>query len=107
MTELQKNVVKKFIDDKILLFYSRYADDTLMVIILEHLDLRFTVDTLGVVVPYFLEKNIHRKIHLRGLGIYCKPTNTGQYTHYTSFSPGNYKTAWISNIVHRAIGLCS
>ena len=32
MTEMEKTIIKKFIDDKILLFNERYADDTLVVI---------------------------------------------------------------------------
>ena len=32
MTELEWKVMKQFIDDKILIFYDRYADDTLVVI---------------------------------------------------------------------------
>ena len=32
MTEMEKTIIKKFIDDKILLFYECYVDDTLVVI---------------------------------------------------------------------------
>ena len=32
MTEMEKTIIKKFIDDKILLFNGRYADNTLVVI---------------------------------------------------------------------------
>ena len=46
------------------------------------------------------------EIHSDDLGNYCKPTNTGQYTHYSSVSPWRYKTAWITNIIHRAIVIC-
>ena len=52
MTELEKNVVEKFIDNKILIFYGRYANETL-VIKPEHLDLRFTVNTFDGLVPHF------------------------------------------------------
>ena len=31
MTELESKVIKRFIDNKTLIFYSRYADDTLVV----------------------------------------------------------------------------
>ena len=58
--------MKKFIDEKILLFYGRYIDDTLVIIKREHLklvhdtlnnfdkNLNFTVDTLDNVFPHFL-----------------------------------------------------
>ena len=32
MTEMEKIIIEKFIDDKILLFYGRYVDTTLLVI---------------------------------------------------------------------------
>ena len=111
MTELGRTIIKKFIDDKILLFYGRYVDDKLVVIKKEHLqlvhnalnsfdkNLKFTVDLFDNVVPHFLDVEIHSD----GLSIYCKDTNTGQYTHFESYSPWRYKTSWISNLVHRVI----
>ena len=71
VTEIEKTIIKKFIDDKILLFYGRYVDDTLVVIRREHLrlvqdvlnnfdkNLNFTVDTFDNVVPHFLDIEIH------------------------------------------------
>ena len=32
MTEVEKTIIKKFLDDRMLLFYGRYVDDTLVVI---------------------------------------------------------------------------
>ena len=66
MTNIEKTIIKKFIDDKILLFYGRYVDDTLVLIKWEHLklvhdalnnfdkDLNFTLDTFVNVAPHFL-----------------------------------------------------
>ena len=63
---MDKTIIKKFIDEKILLFYGRYIDDTLVIIKREHLklvhdtlnnfdkNLNFTVDTLDNVFPHFL-----------------------------------------------------
>ena len=113
MTEIEKTIIKKFIDDKILLFYGRYVDDTLVVIRREHLrlvqdvlnnfdkNLNFTVDTFDNVVPHFLDIEIHPD----GWSIYCKDTNTGQYTHYNSYSPWRYKTSYISSLGHRAVNI--
>ena len=96
------------------MFYGSYVDNTLVVIKAEDLNhvynalnnfdrnLKFTLDTLNDVVPHFL--NI--EIQPNGLRIYCKPTNTGQCTHYTSVSPWRYKTAWITNIIHCATVIC-
>ena len=108
MTALEQKFTKQFIDDKTLTFYGRYVDDTLVVIKREDLNrvhnalnnfdlnLKFSLNTFNNFVSHFL--NI--EVHPDGLVIYCKPTNTGQYTHYTSFSPWCYKTAWITNIIH-------
>ena len=57
MTELEWKVIKQFIDDKTLIFYGRYVDDTLVVIKPEDLncvhnalnnfdrELKFSLDT--------------------------------------------------------------
>lgn len=112
MTELERKVIKQFINDKTLTFYGRYVDDTLVAIKPEDLNCahnalnnfyrKLTLDTFNNVVPHFLDTEIHSY----GLEIYCKLTNTGQYTHYTSFSPWHYKTAWITNIIHHAAVIC-
>ena len=78
ITEMDKTIIKNFIDDKILLFYGRYIDDTLVIIKRELLNLvhdalnnfgknlNFTVDTLDNVFPHFLGIEIHPD----GLSIY-------------------------------------
>ena len=85
MTEMEKTIMKKFIDHKILLFYERYVDETLIAIKQEHLKLvhyalnnfdnylNFIVDTFDNVVPHFLDIEIHPD----DLSMYCKDTNTG------------------------------
>ena len=114
MTEMEKTIIKKFIDDKTLLFYGCYVDNTLVVIKGDHLklvqdtlnnfdkNLNFTVDTFSNVVPHFLDIEIHPD----GLTIYWKDTNTGQYTHYNSFPLWHYKTSWVSSLVHWAVNIC-
>ena len=109
----EQKVVKQFIDYKTLMFYGRYVDDTLFVIKPEDLDrvhnalnnffrnLKFTFETFSDLVPHFLDIELHPDV----LGMYCKPTNLSQYTHYTSFFPWCYKNAWITNIIHRATGI--
>ena len=95
MTEMENTIIKKFIVDKVLLFYGRYVDKTLVVIRWEHLrlvqdalnnfgkNMNFTVDTFNNVVSHFRDTEIHPD----GLNVYCKDTNTGQYTHYNSYTP--------------------
>ena len=114
MTDMEKTIIKKFIDDKILLFYGRCVDDTLVAIKRELLklvhnalnnfdkNLNFTVDVFDHVVPQFLDI----EIHLDGLSIYYKDINTGQYTNYNNYSLWHYKTSWIPSLVHRTINIC-
>ena len=99
ITEMDKTIIKNFIDDKILLFYGRYIYETLVIIKRELLNLvhdalnnfgknlNFTVVTLDNVFPHFLGIEIHPD----GLSIYCQNTDTGQYTHCKSYSPWRYK----------------
>ena len=111
VNEMEKTIIKKFIDDKILLFYGCCVDDTLVITKREYLklvpddtnsfdrNLNFTFDTFDNVVPLFL--NI--EIHPDGLIFYCKDTNTGQCTHYNSF----FSMA-LQNMValHRTVNIC-
>ena len=81
-----KSHVGKLIEDDIITFYIRYADDTLHVIkradisyILNKFNslndnLKFTIDTFENCVPHFLDIEICSY----GLGIYYKHTQTGR-----------------------------
>ena len=71
MVKMEKTIIKKFIDDNILLFYRHYVHSTLVVIRREHLKLvqdaldnfdenvNLTIDTFDNVVPYFHDIEIH------------------------------------------------
>ena len=92
MTEMEKTIIKKFIDDKILFFMSVLSTATLAAIKREHLklvhgalnnfdkNLNFTVDTFVNIIPHFLDIEVHSV----DLSIYCKNANTGKYTNYNS-----------------------
>ena len=94
MTELEKEVVDRLVQQRKLKFYSRYVDDTLMMLkpddvdsVLEefnryHPSVQFTVDRFQNEVPHFLDLEIHRT----GIAIYQKNTHTAQYTHFDSFT---------------------
>ena len=93
VTKMEKTIIKKFIDDKILLFYGYYFDYTLVVIKREHLklghdalnyfkkNLNFTVDTFGNVAAHFLDIEILTD----DMNVYCKDANTGQFTNYNGY----------------------
>ena len=92
MTELEQKVIKQLIDDKTLIFYGCYVDDTVVVKpedlnrvhnALNNFDCKSFLSIHLTTFSLFLDI----EIHLDGLEIYCKPTNTGQFTHYTSCFP--------------------
>ena len=84
MTDLEKNVIKRFVDNGTIKFYRCYVDDTLLVIkpkdigrihqALNKFDknLRFTIDIFDHVVPHFLDLELHDD----GIALYTKLTNT-------------------------------
>ena len=68
-----------------------------------HKNLRFTVDSFENEVSHYLDI----KMSAQGLTIYHKNTHTGQYVHYDSFTPWNYKITWIRSFVTRAKLICN
>ena len=115
MTECEKVIVDKLIEDGIIKFYIRYVDDTLLVIkrtdiscVLNKFNsfddnLKFTIDTFENCVPHFLDIEICPN----GLGIYHKHTQTGQYVSFDSFTLWKWKISWIRSLVTRAKRICS
>ena len=119
MTECEKVIVDKLIEDKTTKFYVRYVDNTLLVIkrtdILYVLNkfnnfndnLEFTTDTFENYVPHFFDIEICPN----GLGIYHKHTQTGQYVNFDLFICVNldlfkWKVSWICSLVTRTKRIC-
>ena len=65
----------------------------------------FTVDTFDDGNIHFLDLSINGS-NLE-MSIYNKPTNTGQYINFCSFTPWRLKTAWITALYERGKRLCS
>ena len=65
MTECEKFIVDKLIKEKVIMFYTRYVDDTLLIIRKKNINyvlnqfnnfdknLKFTIDTFEKSVPHF------------------------------------------------------
>ena len=114
MTELERAVVDKMIQNGTIKFYARYVDDTLLLVKPEQVDgilaqfnkfhknLEFTVDKFEECIPHFLDLELHRD----GISIYRKDTHTAQFVHYESYTKWNYKIGWIRSLVSRAKKLC-
>ena len=91
MTECKKVIVDKLMKEKVIMFYTRYVDDTLLIIkkrdinyVLNQFNsfdknLKFTTDTFENSALHFLDIEICPN----GLCIYHKHTQTGQYVHIT------------------------
>ena len=115
MTELEKFILDKLINDNIVKFYIRYVDDTLFLVKPEDTNkvlkkfnsfdknIQFTADK-------FLNGNVHFpdiKINGNKTDICFKETHRGQYTHFTSITIWRFKTAWRRSLYHRAKKICS
>ena len=100
MTELEKIVLPKLIDEGIIKSYIRYVDDTLVMVkddkinvILDQFNnfdknLQFTVDKFDDGIMHFLDI----LVFFNGeTDIYSKPTNTGQYSHFKIYMSWGYK----------------
>ena len=110
MTECEKVIVNKLIENNIVKFYIRYVDDTSLVLKKKDIDivlnkfnsfnknLKFTFDTFENCVPHSLDIEICPN----GLGIYHKNTQTGQYTNIESFTLWKWKISWITSLTIRA-----
>jgi hypothetical protein len=111
LTALEDEIVRPLINAGTIKFYAQYVDDTLILTKLKnipsildsfnsfHTHIQFTCEE-------FVDSNdVHSldiKIDLQGTTIYRKSIHTGQYSHYSSFTPWSRKIAWIRAPVQRA-----
>ena len=96
MTEFQRLVLDKLIKDRLIEFYIRYVDDTLVRAKVEDIDnimkqfnyfdknIQFTIDRLEDVIVHFPDI----KINGSKTDLYYKTTHTGQYCDFSS------QTSW-------------
>ena len=117
LTEFEKAIVNDLIKTRIITFYRRYVDDTLVLIkpkdipfVLDKFNsfdknLKFTVDNFENSKIHFLDLEISNSGI--DIDIYRKSTCTGQYTRFDSFETWSRKTAWVRSLFHRAVNICS
>jgi hypothetical protein len=107
MTEFETVIVKPLINSGIMVFYKRYVDDTLVLAKpsdIEHILNTFnTFDSqIQFTVDQFPDNDIHFldiQILPNGTTVYRKQTHTGQYQHYSSYTP----CFWL---ISRILGMC-
>ena len=100
--------------------YFRYVDDTFAMFRNEeesdnffkqlnclHPSLKFTFEKEKNNCLPFLDVNVERTATGFETSVYRKPTFTGQYLRWESFSPTKQKTNLISTLVHRALMICT
>ncbi len=116
MTALEDDIIRPLITSDTLKFYVRYVDDTL--VLAKPDDIPLILDKLNSFHPQiqftyeeFVDHNdvhfLDIKLDPQGTTIYRKSTHTGQYRHFSSFTPWSRKVAWIRALVQRAIKICS
>ena len=100
--------------------YFRYVDDTFAIFDREaeadefptklnclHPSLKFTFEKEKGKCLRFLDVYVERTDIGFETSVYQKPTFTGQYVRWESFSPLKRKTSQISTLVHRALIICT
>ena len=100
--------------------YFRYVDDTFAIFRneedsenffnqLNYLDpsLKFTFENKKNNCISFLDVNVEQTVTGFKTSVYRKPTFTGQYLGWESFSPTKQKTNLISTLVHRTLMICT
>ncbi len=116
MTAFEDEIVRPLLSSNVIKFYSRYVDDTLVLI--KPCDIPNVLKKFNSFHPLikftheeFTDNNdvhfLDIKITSTGTTIYRKSTHTGQYIHLSSFTPWCRKTAWLRALVHRAHKICS
>ena len=114
MAELEDKVVRELLNDGTLKFYTRFVDDTLLLMKKEDVErvktkfenfdknLKFTYELFEDENPHFLDIEISPI----GLNIYRKDTFTGHYTNFSSFVPWSYRISWIRSLIYRSKRIC-
>ena len=109
MTELEDAIIKPLIADGTIKFYSRFVDDTLLVMKAENVspvhkalnkfnnNMCFADDMFQNEVPHFLDLELSPD----GIAIFQKETNTGLYVNFTNILLWTYCTSWIRSLVAR------
>ena len=72
-----------------------------------HPSLKFTFEKEKNNCLPFLDVNVERTVTGFETSVYKKPTFTGQYLRWESFSPTKQKTNLMSTLAHRALIICT
>ena len=104
----QPGVYLQYVDDCFVIFGSNLGCDHFQEKLNSlHLALKFTVEKEQNNSLHFLDVVVEKEGTGFLTSIYRKPTFTGQYIRWNSFSPRTRKISLIKTLVHRALMICS
>ena len=92
----------------------RYVDDTLLLV--KNEDVQHVLNSLNNFDENlnFTVDEFHSNVHFLDIlidknktDVFYKETNTGQYTHFSSFTPWRLKVSWVNALFIRAKKICS
>ena len=105
---VKPGVYFRLVDDTFTIFGSELGCDHFQEkLSLLHPALKFTVETEQNNSLNFLDVLVEKEGTGFLTSIYRKPTFTGQYIRWTSFSPKKRKNSLFKTLVHRALRICS
>ena len=102
-----ENTINKLTALKIV-FYKRYVDDAL--VLAKPSDIEYILDTFNTFhsqIQFTIDKFPDIQILQNGTTVYRKPTHTGQYQHYSSYTLWSRKISWMCVLIHHAHKICS
>ena len=98
----------RYVDDTFAIFdHEAEADEFLTKLNCLHPSLKFTFEKEKEKCLPFLDVYVERTDAGLETSVYRKPTFTGQYLRWESFSPLKRKISLISTLVHRALMICT
>ena len=99
---------KRYVDDSFLIFKSRdQIEKFLNYLNNKHSNIKFTSDIEENNALPFLETIFKHENNVISTSMYRKPTFTGLYSKYSSFTPIIYKKNLVSTLCFRAFKICS
>ena len=106
--EIRPLFYKRYVDDSFLIFKSHdQIDKFLNYLNNKHQNIKFTSDVEENNTLPFLETYFKHENNMISSSMYRKPTFTGLYSKYDSFTPIIYKKNLVSTLCFRAFKICS
>ena len=108
-SEFKPVIYRSYVDDTFLLFHSKYHIEKFRNHLnRQHKNIKFTFETENENSIAFLDIKITRDNNKFMTSVYRKPTFSGLFTNFESFTPKSYKCPVItqSNFAHKSATCC-